>query len=415
MRAHATRRLRVLAGLLGLVTLAACDVAAPAGGTTSPDGTSPSLTVLIGSGGDAQTQAVTQAVQAWSRVTGTSATVRASTNIDQDLAQAIASRRPPDIVDVGAEAFAGYAARGTLLAYGDKLGAVTDFYPALVQQFTYQGKLYCAPRDLTTLALVVNTDDWTAAGLTDAALPTTWDQLAADAKKLTTAGRVGLVVDAKYDRLGVFMAQAGGTMVSADGKTATVDSAANLTALSYVKSHLADGTFAYPSSLGAASGTDAFATGKAAMTIADNGIVADLAAADPSLGYRVVPLPAGPAGLGTLEFGTCWGITAASRHPAEAVDLVTYLTGPARQADFAATYGAMPSSQSATAAYLSAHPALRAFTDSALFASNPVTTNGAAPVVAQFDAQLKNLASSDPRAILQTVQTALQATLSAGP
>jgi len=75
----------------------------------------------------------------------------------------------------------------------------------------------------------------------------------------------GLAFGAEYQRIGTFMAQAGGTLVE-DGK-AVADSAANVEALDYVKTHLADGAFAYAATLGAGWGGEAFGKQLAAMTI----------------------------------------------------------------------------------------------------------------------------------------------------
>lgn len=47
----------------------------------------------------------------------------------------------------------------------------------LLQTFTYEGKLYAAPKDVSTLQLVINTDMWQAAGLIDNDYPKTWDEL----------------------------------------------------------------------------------------------------------------------------------------------------------------------------------------------------------------------------------------------
>jgi multiple sugar transport system substrate-binding protein len=405
-------------GLVAVLAFAACSSGGPStptGGASTgvpPSGGGGSLSVLIGSSGDAETKAVTDAVAAWSSSSGTQATVRAASNLNQELSQGFASRQPPDVFYVGADSFQGFAANGSLLAYGDKLGSVSDFYPSLVQQFTYQGKLYCAPKDFSTLALVINTDDWTAAGLTDADIPTTWDQLAADAKKLTGNGRVGLAFNGEYARIGVFFAQAGGTMVSADGKTATVDSDANVAALSYVKSHLADGTFAYASTVGAGWGGEAFGTGKAAMTIEGNWITGAMKSNYPTVKYKVVPLPAGAAGKGTLQFTNCWGIASDSKNQSQAIDLVKYLTATQQQGDFAKAFGVMPSVQSAAAAYKSEFPDLTAFIDAAAYAQNTVTANGAAAVVTDFNSQLEKLTTSDPKTILSSVQKNLQAVLS---
>ena len=67
-------------------------------------------------------------------------------------------------------------------------------------------------------------------GLTAKNYPKTWAQLAAVAKKLTRNGQVGLCTNPEFHRLGVFMVQNGGWLVSKNGKTATVNSAANVKA-----------------------------------------------------------------------------------------------------------------------------------------------------------------------------------------
>jgi multiple sugar transport system substrate-binding protein len=420
-----TRRLGALAaGVAGLLALTACGSgfsseggsSSSSGGSSSGGGESSgagggSLSILIGSSGDAETDAVNAAVAEWSKTSGTQATVRVASDLTQELSQGFASGQPPDIFYTSADAFQGYAANGSLLAYGDKLGAVSDFYPSLVDQFTYDGAFYCAPKDFSTLALIINTDDWSAAGLTDADVPTTWDQLAAVAKTLTADGRVGLAFSGEYARVGAFLAQAGGAMVSADGTTATVDSDANLQALTYVKEHLVDGTFAFAADVGAGWGGEAFGTNKAAMTVEGNWITGSLSNDYPDIKYRVVQLPAGPGGQGTLQFTNCWGIAADSKNQDAAIDLVEYLTGTEQQLAFTKAFGVMPSVQSAAAGFASQFPEEQAFIDSAGFAQNVVNAQGAAAVITDFNSQLQGLKSADPKAILTSVQTNLQAVL----
>ncbi len=77
-------------------------------------------------------------------------------------------------------------------------------------------------------------------------MPTTWDQLTAVAQKLKAAKVQPLVIGDTRDRIGAFMVQAGGWIVSADGKQATADSPENLAALEYVQTLLKQGYAAYP-------------------------------------------------------------------------------------------------------------------------------------------------------------------------
>src|SRR4051812_13626090 len=118
------------------------------------------LTVMIGSSGDAETAAVKSAVADWSKSDGTKASVVAAADLNQQLSQGFAANKPADVFYLSTDALAGYASNGSLLAYGDKLSNKDDFYPSLVKSFTYDDKFYCAPKDFSTLQLIINTDMW---------------------------------------------------------------------------------------------------------------------------------------------------------------------------------------------------------------------------------------------------------------
>ncbi len=222
---------------------------------------------------------------------------------------------------------------------------------------------------------------------------------------------MGLAFSGEYARVAAFFAQAGGTMVSDDGTTATVDSPENLAALTFVKDQINAGSFAFASAVGAGWGGEAFGTNKAAMTIEGNWIVGAMTNDYPDVKYTVVPLPAGPGGQGTLQFTTCWGIPTDSDNHDSAIDLVKYLTATERQIEFAQAFGVMPSVQSAAQGFKEALPDEAAFVDSAAFAQNVVRARGASTVISDFNSQLEGLASADPKAILSSVQTNLQAVL----
>jgi len=378
---------------------------------TASGGDGGSLSILIGSSGDAETDAVKTAVAAWSEESGVEASVQVASDLTQELSQGFASGDPADVFYVSADQFQSYASNGSLYPYGADLENADDFYPSLVDQFSYDDQLVCAPKDFSTLGLVVSTAAWEAAGLTDADVPTTWDQLTDVAGKLTTDGQTGLGFSGEYARVGVFLAQAGGTMVDADGTTATVDSPENVEGLTYVQSLLASGSAAYAADLGTGWGGEAFGTGKAAMTIEGNWITGAMTNDYPDVDYQVVPLPAGPGGEGTLQFTNCWGVAADSANQSDAVDLVQFLTSTDQQLAFSEAFGVMPSVQSAADGWKELYPEMTAFIDSADFAQNVVNAQGAADVITDFNAQLEGLRTGDPAAILASVQTNLQAVL----
>jgi multiple sugar transport system substrate-binding protein len=382
------RRTRWLAsGALAVTTalaLTACGSGFSSGSSTSGSLSSSDkpLTVMIGSSGDAETKAVKSAVASWSTSSGTGAKVIAANNLDQQLAQGFAAKKPADVFYLSTGSLAGYASNGSLLAYGDQLKNKSDFYPSLVKNFTYDGKLYCAPKDFSTLQLIINNDDWKAAGLTASDYPKTWDQLDAVAKKLSTDGRTGLVVSGQYERLGAFMVQAGGNLMNDSSTKATANSDANVKALDFAKQMLNDGAMKFAADVGAGWGGEAF-----------------------------VPLPEGAAGKGTLQFTNCWGIAADSPNQKAALDLVQKLTSKDDQLAFAKAFGVMPSIQSAASAWKKLYPQYTPFLDAASYAKGVPTVKGASDVIADLDSKIGQLKSTDPKSILDTTQKNLEALL----
>lgn len=227
----------------GLVAgLAAC---ASGGGDSSGD--VKELTILIGSSGDAETAAVQSAASAWAKSNNAKVEVVAASDLTQQLSQGFAGDDAPDLFYMGWDQFATYASNGYLDAYAEGLPNADQFYPALKDTFTYDGTFTCAPKDFSTLGLIINTDKWAAAGLTDADIPTDWDSLEAAATKLTTADTVGLSFGLEYARAGVFMNQAGGQLV--DGDTVTADSAENVAGLEYIQKLHDAGVLKWPSEI----------------------------------------------------------------------------------------------------------------------------------------------------------------------
>lgn len=378
----------------------------PGGELTSSDD---ALSILIGSSGEAETAAVEAAVAAWSEDSGIDATVQVANDLPQQLSQGFAAGSPPDLFYLATEALAGYAGNGSLKAYGDLLENKGDFYASLVENFTVDGDFYCAPKDFSTLALVINRGLWEAAGLTDADIPTTWDELTSVAETLTTDDVTGLAFGPEYQRVGTFMAQAGGRIISADGTEAVADSAENVEALTYVKDRMTDGTFAYSSDLGAGWGGEAFGKQLSAMTIEGNWITGAMTNDFPDVDFVVAELPAGPAGKGTLQFTNCWGMAADSPNQQAALDLVEYLTSAESQLAFSAAFGPMPSVQSAADQWTADNPGLAAFLSGSEYAIGVPTNEGTADVITDFNSQLPGLTSSDPQQILQTVQSNAEA------
>jgi multiple sugar transport system substrate-binding protein len=369
------------------------------------------LKIMIASSGDAETKAVNDATAKWASASGNKATVTPAQDIVQQLGQALAGSTPPDVFYVDAARFGDYASVGALEPYGDKVSNVDDFYPNLRQAFTYEGKLYCVPKDFSTLGLVINTDLWKKVGLTDADVPADWDQLTATAQKIKAKDIVPLVLGDTRDRIGAFLVQSGGWLVSADGKKATADTPENVAALTYVQGLFKNGLAKSPKALDSGWSGEAFGKGQAAMTIEGNWIKGALSADFPDVKYTVKELPAGPKGKGTLSFTQCWGIAAKSKFKDQAVKYVEAMTTTDQQLAYARAFGVMPSRQSAQAQYTSEFPADASFIAGAAYGHGPVNAPKMDSILADFDTGLQGLATGNPQAVLQRFQKNAQSAL----
>ena len=256
-----------------------------------------------------------------------------------------------------------------------------------------------------------NTASWKSAGLTAKNYPKTWPQLSSVAKKLTRNGQVGLCTGPEFHRLGVFMIENGGWLVSKNGKRATVNSPANVQAFSYVKTMLGNGSMKLTNQIGAGWGGEGFGKKECAMTIEGNWIAGAMTHDYPSVGYKVVQLPHGPKSMGTLQYDGGWGLAAASKNKTDAMALISYLTATKVEMGNAKAFGVMPSVRSTATAWKKLYPQFAAFLAGADYSKSIPTIPDIQTVLGDFNQQLQSLPNSSVKPILDRVNGELQSIL----
>jgi multiple sugar transport system substrate-binding protein len=391
----------------GTLALSACGGGGSSFEAGKTQATGPAkLTIMIGSSGDAETNAVKAAAAAWSKTSGNNAQVIVASDLGQQLGQAFAGGAPPDLFYADAARIGDFAKVGNLYPYGDQVKS-ESFLPSLVSTFSYNGKFQCAPKDYSTLALVINTKLWTEAGLTEADYPKDWAGLEKVAKQLTKGKVTGLVIGNDINRGGAFLKQGGGWVVAEDGKKMTADTPENLAGLREMKKLMAAGSLKFntDTSPAAGDGGEAFGKGIGAMTIEGNWVKGALSKDFPEVKAKFVELPEGPGGKGTLMFSNCWGIAAKSTHQKQAVDLVKFMTSVDQQLKFTKAFGPMPSTVEGVAKFKELYPADAAFAAGGDYGQGPVNLPGFDPVMTAFNSKLATLGKgADPKAMLADLQ-----------
>ena len=151
------------------------------GGTSEGAG---EISVLIGSSGAAETDAVEDAAAAWAEESGNTAEVIVATDLTQQLSQGFAASKPPDVFYVATDTFAEYAANGSLLPYGERAGERRRLLPEpAARRSPTRASSTARPRTSRPSAWSSTPSSWEEAGLTDADVPTTWDELRAGRRR----------------------------------------------------------------------------------------------------------------------------------------------------------------------------------------------------------------------------------------
>jgi multiple sugar transport system substrate-binding protein len=259
-----------------------------------------------------------------------------SDSASQKLTTQIAGGEPPDVAFINASDTSDFGSRGALVNLDNYISRSTvvhedDYVPAFKTFVTYDGHMFGLPYDGESTGLFYRTDLFKAAGITHP--PTTWDEFEADAKALTDPAKKQYGFEMFAPEAAYYwypwLYQAGGDLLSADGKSIAFDSPeAKKAAEFYV--NLAQ--YSPPDYLNSNSydGRVAFAQGQTAMYVAGAWFAGTLTSEFPKLDgkWAAAPLPNGPAGCKTTIAGDSLVILAGSHNTDAAWKWIEFLSEP---------------------------------------------------------------------------------------
>ncbi|MGW1982801.1 extracellular solute-binding protein [Streptomyces collinus] len=297
-------------------------------------------------------------------------------DVDRKVKEMVDAGHAPDLAQIGA--YADYAAAGKLYQVSDLLSIRTqaDFLSQLADAGQWKHVQYGIPFAASTRVLFYNKTLFARAGITP---PTTWAELASDAKALRDKG-------VKYPYalpLGPEEAQAetmqwllsggytdnGGNGYTDDIGTYTIDSAQNIQTFSWLKDELVDkgltGPVA-PGKLNRADAFTAFADGSVGMLNGHPALIQQ--AAKKGVSFGMVPMP-GRNGTARASMGVAdWMMGFKQNGHAEQIgDFLDYVYARKNVLAFSRAYGLLPVTDSASGAMsqsdLAADKSLRPFLD----------------------------------------------------
>ncbi|MFC0053346.1 extracellular solute-binding protein [Streptomyces actinomycinicus] len=272
-------------------------------------------------------------------------------DVDRKVKEMVDAGHAPDMAQIGA--YADYAAAGKLYPASELLSIRTqaDVLSQLSDAGEWKHTQYGIPFAASTRVLFYNKTLFAKAGITP---PTTWDQLAADAKALEGRG-------VKYPYalpLGPEEAQAetmqwllsGGSGYTDDVGTYTLDSAQNVETFTWLKDELVGKGLTGPVAPGKLNRADAFAAfadGQVGMLNGHPTLIQQ--AGKKGVKFGMVPMP-GPTGKARASMGVAdWMMGFRQNGHAEQIgDFLDFVYARKNVLDFSRRYGLLPVTSSAS-------------------------------------------------------------------
>jgi len=274
----------------------------------------------------------------------------------EKLQERVAAGNPPDVMSIHGAYFMPMAANGSLLDLDplikeDASFDLPDFYPGLVEQCRYQGKLYSLPRYTSVYVLFYNKDLFDAAGVKYPDDALTWDDYLAAAKQLTVNSpdpakrRYGCVIDFWGARIYPWIWSAGGEILDQSQKVCLLDQPATQEALQFLVDLRLKYDVCPPTTMADKKQNIAmFTGGKVAMFQTGAWDIQNMKDVK-TLRWAVAPLPKRKKHATLLGMEN-YAIAAGTKHPQEAWELFKFLLDKKAQGVMATKLEKQPSRQS---------------------------------------------------------------------
>lgn len=303
--------------------------------TNEADYSGKTLTVGIWGGNDAESAALGQVVADFEAKTGAKVELKTYTDINTQLQADFVGGTAPDVFYVDGSMFPFYASLGVLEPLNPTEVNADKFYSNLVEAFTAQdGTLYAIPKDVSTLAMYINTDLLTSVGYTIADVPTALEDMVTFLPELQAkldekygAGQITAMTYNQDLARNLHLLQRNGASVADANENATLSSEGVLKNLDFMLSLVKTNAYKTPADLGLGWNGEVFGTGKCVIMEEGNWVYGNLKQNYPEIKFEVVDMPTYLGEKSSMSFTVGYAVYKDSDEKELAKEWIRYATG----------------------------------------------------------------------------------------
>jgi len=342
--------LKKTCSLLAFILLATTVVACAGGTSSNPN----ELVVGIWGGNDAESAGMAQLKSDFEALNpGITLTYRLYTDYNTQIQADMISGTAPDVFYVDASLFPFFDSIGVLEPLDKQAVNADAFYDNLINTFVgASGDLYAMPKDFSTLAVYVNTDLLSDAGMTSSDIPASWEEL------VTFLPELQQKIDDKYGKDSVaamtynlelprnlhLLTRGGAKAIDNDGR-ATLDDAGIINNFQIIMDLTGTGAYKRPSDLGLGWNGEAFGTGKTVIMDEGNWVYGTLNSDYSDINFEVLAMPTYKGETSSMLFTVGYGIYSQSTKKDLALKWIQFATGVDGMASWTSAAGVLPSRQ----------------------------------------------------------------------
>jgi multiple sugar transport system substrate-binding protein len=312
------------------------DTTDEASATVAPvDFTGKTVTVGIWGGNDSEATALAQVISDFEAKTGAKVETKTYTDINTQLQADFIAGTAPDVFYVDANVFPFYATLDVLQELDPVEMSTDSYYSNLISAFTtVDGKVYAIPKDMSTLAMYVNTGLLEEVGYTVADVPTSLEDM------VTFLPELQAKLDEKYGKDQVvamtynqdmarnlhLLERNGASIIDAD-EMATLSSTGIVDNFKFMMNLINTGAYKTPAEIGVGWNGEAFGSGKCVIMEEGNWVYGELLLNYPDVNFEVLDMPTYLGEKSSMTFTVGYALSANASEPELAKEWIRYATG----------------------------------------------------------------------------------------